>query len=108
MKLVDNTIKEIRKLCELHHVKSMYLFGSQVSNPDQSSNDLDLLVEFSDSLELLDYADNYFSLLEKLESLTSEKVDLVSATSLKNSILIESINQSKKLIYESEDSKVLT
>ena len=50
-------------------------------------------------LDVLNYADNYFSFLEELENLLGKKIDLVSKNSLKNPILIEEIDRSKVNLY---------
>jgi hypothetical protein len=63
------------------------------------SSDIDFLVQFSEEINVLDYADNYFTLLEKLEKLTGKKIDLVSKKSLKNPILIQEIEQTKIDLY---------
>jgi predicted nucleotidyltransferase len=65
----------------------------------QSHSDIDLLVQFSEDIQILDYADNYFSLLENLEKLLNKKIDLVSIKSLKNPILIKEIEGSKLELY---------
>lgn len=75
------------------------VFGSAVGPDFSPSSDVDLLITFDSNIELLDYADNYFSLKEKLELLLERKVDLVSSRSLKNPILIDSINRSKQRLY---------
>jgi predicted nucleotidyltransferase len=56
-------------------------------------------VQFSDDLDILDYADNYFSYLEKLETLMGRKIDLVTKKSLRNSVLIQEIEQTKVELY---------
>ncbi|WP_317195988.1 hypothetical protein [Litoribacter ruber] len=56
---------------------------------------MDFLVEFSDDIDVLDHADNYFSLLDQLQKILNRKVDLVSSKSLKNPILKEEVYQSK-------------
>jgi predicted nucleotidyltransferase len=56
-------------------------------------------VPFSDEIDMLDYADNYFEFLKQLEILTGKKVDLVSKKSLKNPILIDEIERSKVELY---------
>lgn len=64
-------------------MKSIALFGSAAKVVMNAKSDIDLLVEFSSELKILDYADNYFSLLDELEELLERKVDLVSVKSLK-------------------------
>jgi predicted nucleotidyltransferase len=48
---------------------------------------------------VLEYADNYFALLEKLEALLGKSVDLVTIKSLTNPILVQEINRSKVALY---------
>jgi uncharacterized protein len=86
-------------LCKEHHVDYIALFGSAAKNMMHQDSDVDFLVRFSDELDVLDYADNYFSLKEKLENLLGKKVDLVSQKSLKNPVLIENIDESKVVLY---------
>ena len=46
-------------------------------------SDIDFLVEFSSEIEVLDYTDNYFSLLDGLVNILNTKIDLVSVKSIK-------------------------
>lgn len=91
--------QEIISLCQEHHVVSFALFGSAASGSMNMSSDFDFLVQFSEQLNVLLYADNYFSLYEKLEALLERKIDLVSIKSLRNPVLIEEINRSKVELY---------
>jgi hypothetical protein len=50
-------------------------------------------------MDLAKYFQNYMELKENLESLFGRKVDLLEEQTLKNPILIKSINKSKELIY---------
>ena len=45
------------------------------------------------------YFDNYMDFKERLEKLFGREVDLVEEQTLRNPILINSINKSKELIY---------
>jgi predicted nucleotidyltransferase len=99
IKLIQDKLDEIIVLCKTHHVQSFSLFGSAAHDTMHENSDIDFLVQFSEDLEVLDYADNYFSLLEKLECLMGTKVDLVSRKSLKNPILIHEIERSKVNVY---------
>jgi predicted nucleotidyltransferase len=98
-KFIQDSLTEIITLCKLHNVKSISLFGSAAKGEMQPNSDIDFLVQFSEDIEILDYADNYFSLLEKLEKLLDKKIDLVSRKSLKNPILIKEIEGSKLELY---------
>jgi predicted nucleotidyltransferase len=99
LKLIEDRITEIISLCKSHHVISIALFGSAAKGLTHVNSDVDFLVQFSDELPVLDYADNYFSLLERLEKIVGKKVDLISVKSLKNQILIEDIERSKVVLY---------
>lgn len=98
-KLIEDRLQDIIVLCKMHGVNSIALFGSAANNTMNENSDIDFLVQFSDDIEVLDYADNYFSLLEKLEKLMGKRIDLVSKKSLKNPILIEEIDRSKQDLY---------
>ncbi len=97
--LIENKMNEIVVLCQEHKVDSFALFGSAASNKMHDDSDIDFLVQFSEKLDVLDYADNYFAFLEKLEVLLGKKVDLVSKKSLKNPVLIEEIDRTKIDLY---------
>lgn len=97
--LVQNKLDVIVNACKKHHVVTIALFGSAAQDTMSEDSDIDLLVDFSDDIDVLDYADNYFSLLHQLQEILDRKVDLVSSKSLKNPILKEEINQSKVDLY---------
>lgn len=98
-KLVKENINNIITLCKRHHVKSISLFGSAAKDAMVANSDIDFLVHFSEEIDALDYADNYFSLQEELERLLGRKIDLVTRKSLKNPILIQEIDRSKVDLY---------
>ena len=92
-------IAELHRIFKAHHVIKAEVFGSVLTSEFTASSDVDLLVTFSDNIDVLDYSDNYFELKEELEGLLKRRVDLVSERSLKNPVLINSINQSKQSLY---------
>ncbi len=97
--LIQNKLDDIISLCKKHRVNAISVFGSAAKGTLNEENDIDLLVEFSQDIDVLDYADNYFSLLEQLQDIFNRKVDLVSIKSLKNPVLKEQIYQSKIDLY---------
>ena len=99
IELIQNKLDEIVAVCKQHHVLTISLFGSAAKNKMQEGSDIDFLVAFSNDIDVLEYADNYFSLLDQLERILDRKVDLVSSRSLKNPILREEIYQSKVDLY---------
>lgn len=98
MKSIEFNKDELKILCEQHEVENLYLFGSSVTEKFHDESDVDLLVNFKVK-DLYNYFKNYLSFKEKLSKLFGRKVDLVEEQSLKNPILINSINDSKQLIY---------
>ncbi|MCF8462100.1 MAG: nucleotidyltransferase domain-containing protein [Flavobacteriales bacterium] len=97
---LQNKIPAIKKLCNEHGVAGFYLFGSAAKGKENETSDYDFLVRFSTDIPLLEYADNYFSLLRKLEQLLERKVDLVSEKSLKNPVLVKEIMETRIPLYE--------
>lgn len=99
IKQIEKILPQIITLCQEHEVEYMALFGSAAKNDMHENSDVDFLIQFSDEIDVLDYADNYFSLKEKMETLIGKKIDLISKKSLKNPILIEEIDRSKIDLY---------
>lgn len=98
MNEIDKNLLGIEKLCVNHKVDKLYLFGSVLGNRFTENSDIDLVVRFK-QIELLQYADNYFSFKFSLEDLLHRPVDLLEEQSLSNPYFLESFNESKKLIY---------
>ena len=77
-------IEEILKvnkplLAKRFKIKEIGLFGSRMRGEGRKKSDLDILVEFSDVISLLDFV----ALERELSELTGEKVDLVMKSALK-------------------------
>lgn len=87
--------KEIAKFCHSHHIESLALFGSVLTNQFTSSSDVDFLVQFD--------KDNIPSLLgiARMESELSEiigrKVDLRTAEDLSPYFRDQVVQRSHKL-----------
>jgi hypothetical protein len=78
----------------------MYAFGSVVAGDFRDDSDIDLLISFSESLSIEEYTDNYFMLQYQLRDLFNREIDIITERTLSNPYLIQSIEESKKLIYE--------
>ena len=98
--IVQNKINELKKLCSNLNIRKLYVFGSAVSNKFNDSSDIDLLISFSEDLSVEEYTQNYFKLHYKLRKLFNRDIDIVTEKTLSNPYLIESINETKELIYE--------
>ncbi|MCF8234464.1 MAG: nucleotidyltransferase domain-containing protein [Bacteroidales bacterium] len=100
MSIVDQNIDRIRKLCEQHYVSHLSVFGSILTDKFDKNSDIDFLVDFS-NMDLKNYADNYFSLKQAFEKIFGRQVDLLENKAIKNPYLRQSINSSRRLLYES-------
>ena len=88
----------LTQLCLQNKVKSLYAFGSVLTNRFNSDSDIDMVVDI-DSTNPLEYADNYFNLKFALQDLFNRPVDLLENKAIRNSYLREEIDSTKQLIY---------
>jgi predicted nucleotidyltransferase len=98
VKELQDHIEQIKLSCNKHDVKSLFAFGSVVSNKLKSDSDIDLIVDI-DSKDPIDYADNYFALKFQLEDILKRPVDLLEDKALKNPFLKKQIDNTKVLVY---------
>ena len=90
--------KEISELCARHKVKTLHAFGSVLTDKFNRKSDIDLIVDFQ-TLDVLDYADNYFDLKFSLEEILKRSVDLLEEKAIKNPYFRESLNEQKQTVY---------
>ena len=98
MNLIDKNIDTIKKLCEKHKVKELYLFGSVLTERFCESSDVDVLIQFGE-VELKEYFDNYMDFKEELEKILNRSVDLVENQTIRNPIFRKIVDRDKKLVY---------
>lgn len=98
MNELNGHIEQIKALCGVHHVKSLFAFGSIVDNNLNSDSDIDLIVDI-DNNDPIEYAEDYFKLKFQLEYILSRPVDLLENKALKNPFLKKEIDNTKVLIY---------
>ena len=98
MEEISQHIDQIKKLCDLNKVKSLFAFGSITTNYFQPDSDIDLVVDIDEKDPLL-YSDSYFHLKFHLEELLNRQIDLLEQKAIKNPYLKKQIDQSKVLIY---------
>lgn len=89
---------DIIKLCETHKVKSLYAFGSVLTDNFNNESDIDLIVDFS-NIAVEDYADNYFDFKFSLQDIFKRPIDLLEEKAIKNSYFRQSVNQQRQLVY---------
>jgi len=97
---LDKYKKEINNLCLQNKVKSLYVFGSVLTDQFSKTSDIDLVVDI-DSNDPFDYADNYFNLKFSLQNLFKRPIDLLENKAIKNPYIRENIDRSKTMIYGS-------
>ncbi len=91
-------INDINKLCYNHSVKSLYVFGSVLTENFNSESDIDFLVDFL-PVNSKEYADNYYDLKYSLELVLNRKIDLLEEIAIKNPYFLQSIQNRKQIIY---------
>lgn len=89
---------DIIKLCETHKVKSLYAFGSVLTDTFNKESDIDLIVDFS-NIEVEDYADNYFDFKFSLEDILKRPIDLLEEKAIKNPYFSQCVYQQRQLVY---------
>lgn len=96
---INDYINEINQLCKLHKVKTLFVFGSVITDKFRPDSDVDFIVDIN-SNDPIEYAENYFDLKFKLQDLLKKPIDLLEHKGLKNNHLIQNINKSKRILYE--------
>ncbi len=95
---LDKFTNEINNLCIENKVKSLYVFGSVLTDEFSEKSDIDLIVDI-DSNDPFDYADSYFNLKFALQDLLERPIDLLENKAIKNPYIRNNIDHSKSLIY---------
>ena len=94
-KIVAQNLPQIKQLMLQYGVEHAYLFGSAALDTMTDQSDVDFIIKFPDSMNYVNYADNYFALADALEALLCKNVDLVTEKTLKNPYLLSNINRHK-------------
>ena len=98
--------EEFIMLCKNHDIKNLYAFGSSTTNAfKEESSDIDLLIELNTN-DPIKKGETLLKLWDKFEAFFQRKVDLLTASSIKNPILRKNIEASKVLVYDGNELKV--
>lgn len=89
--------RELAKLCRRFGVEQLDVFGSASRDDFKAGSDFDFVVRFTDTGP--GYADRFMDFAESLEKLLGGPVDLMTERSLKNPILIASIERDRRQLY---------
>lgn len=98
MNTLENHTQVISELCKSHKVKTLYAFGSVLTDKFNEDSDIDLIVDFQ-PFDVLEYSDNYFDLKFSLEDLLKRPIDLLEEKAIKNPYFKQTVNQQKQLVY---------
>lgn len=96
---IDKYIMNLQSLCKKNKVKSLYVFGSVLTDSFNDQSDIDLVVDI-EANDPLEYAENYFNLKFSLQDLLNRQIDLLENKAIKNPYIRQNIENSKRLIYE--------
>ena len=96
---LDKYSNDILLLCKAHKVKTLFAFGSVLTDQFGPDSDVDFVVDIN-SEDPIDYAENYFDLKFKLQDLFKKPVDLLEQKGIRNSYLTQRINKTKQMLYE--------
>ena len=103
--LVAERMDRLHQICERYRVERLYLFGSAANGGMRPSSDVDFLVEFRE--DVYDYFHNpHLKMAMELDDLFGMEVDLVSYKAIKNPYFREEVEETRKLIYESDSQTI--
>src|SRR5690606_14179996 len=103
---IKNRMAEFLSLCKSHNVRSLYAFGSSITDHfNEDSSDIDLLIEIEND-DPIERGENLMSIWDKFEQFFQRRVDLLTNTSIKNPILRKSIDSTKILIYDGQRQEI--
>ncbi len=89
---------DISKLCSIHKVKTLYAFGSVLTNTFNTKSDIDFIVDFN-PIDIHLYADNYYDLKFSLQDILHRKIDLLEEKAIKNPYFLQTITKQRQLVY---------
>lgn len=89
---------QIAELCRKYNVRSLFAFGSVLTDRFNDESDIDLIVDF-DKSAIKDIFLTYFDFKYSLEDMFGRKVDLLGEQPIRNPYLKKSIENTKQLIY---------
>jgi len=98
--IIKEKIQEIEALCKQYGVTKLELFGSAATGEfDEATSDLDFLVEFERPGPMGAF-DQFFGLLDALETLFRRAVDLVELQCVSNPYFLDQVNKHREVVYD--------
>ena len=97
--IITNNLPQIKSICQQHHVKELYVFGSATRDDYQFYSDVDLLVDFEKEEDNNELNQNYFWFKEELIYALKKPIDLLFYKKAMQSKIKDEIEKDKVLIY---------
>ncbi|MBN2652648.1 MAG: nucleotidyltransferase domain-containing protein [Spirochaetales bacterium] len=97
-KLLLSNKTELLSLCKQFKVKSLYVFGSILTENFSQESDIDFIVSFEEIPEI-EYSDFYFGLKENLEKILKRPVDLIIEETITNPYLFSEYQETREKLY---------
>lgn len=98
--LVEHNLEAIDALCREYGVLRLELFGSAATGEfDPERSDIDFIVEYPEGYDFGLWLTRYFEFKKRLEALLGYRVDLVMVGAMRNPYFIQSVNESRQLLY---------
>ena len=98
MNILNQHIDQIKKLCELNKVRTLFAFGSVINDNFKPDSDIDLVVDIDDN-DPISYSEKYFNLKFNLEEILKRQIDLLEQKAIRNRFLKNEIDRTKVQIY---------
>jgi len=98
MTVIDQNINQIVQLCKINKVRSLFAFGSVITDKFRPDSDIDLVVDIDDN-DPISYSDKYFNLKFQLEEILKRQIDLLEQKAIRNKFLKREIERTKVQIY---------
>jgi len=95
---LEKYLKDISKLCGAYKVKSLYAFGSVLTNRFNAKSDIDFIVDF-EPIDIGEYADNYYDFKFSLQDILHRDIDLLEEKAIKNPYFLKAVSDQRQLVY---------
>ncbi len=97
---LSDRLPAVARILRENGVTRAYAFGSVCTERFGEASDVDLLIAFDESLDPVQYGENYFAIADALEAVLQRPVDLVTERSLHNPHFVAAVERAKTPIYE--------
>ena len=98
--LIERHRDAIRELCRDYGIARLELFGSAATDAfDADRSDVDFIVEYPPDYDFGPWLARHFAFQERLEALLGRPVDLVMAGAIRKPRFIQSVNETRQVLY---------